>query len=793
MTYDEIIFNRFAGPAIILQYDGETVINLKFNDKYLPELGMNIAEEDYLNADPLSAFGDADKAVYLSALHRCVQTGNDTTCETWRKLMSNCCGADMIYIKSRFVFVESSNGLAVVYETIRNITPEQRTLEALTDSERRYKLASEQINIYNWEYTIATKEMRPCYRFMRDLGLPALVRNYPEPAIEMGIFPPDYADMYREMMRKVDAGIPEIEADIPLTVGRVPFRVKYTTEFDENGKPVKAFGSATLISETELKQIKLDNNIIETLAEEYTCIYLADLYKKDLKVIKQDDLFDIERSGKTYIDIANLIVPKLVVYSGSYAEKLLDVDYVQKSLFNDCDRREFNYKDDNIGRWIRVNFQVVERVDSDVSMLLITCSIIDDLRAKKMDADRLIAVQKQELEARQEMLIKAVDEANRANSAKTAFFSNMSHDIRTPMSAITGFSKLALEEIDNKEHVKDYVEKIISASDHLLSLIKDILDMSRIESGKMDINPVPSNLKNLCRECAEMIRDSVIDKGLEYEVDIDGVGDGNVYCDKLRFRQIVLNLLSNAYKFTPGGGKVSFIAKKISDKDKPLYEIKVKDTGIGMSPEFKEKIWEAFSREENDIVRETQGTGLGMLIVKNIVNLMQGTISLETELGKGSEFTVVIPLKVCKEDGVSVEKTAVKSAALEKRYDGKTILLVDDTNVNRTLATLVLKKFGFTVKETSSGIDAVEIVKNSKPGDIDLVLMDIEMPVMNGLEATRKIRALEDPVLSKIPIVAMTANAFESDIQATKEAGMNAHVTKPFVKDDLINKIDANL
>ncbi|MBO7600756.1 MAG: response regulator [Lachnospiraceae bacterium] len=793
MTYDEIIFNRFAGPAIILQYDGETVINLKFNDKYLPELGMNIAEEDYLNADPLSAFGDADKAVYLSALHRCVQTGNDTTCETWRKLMSNCCGADMIYIKSRFVFVESSNGLAVVYETIRNITPEQRTLEALTDSERRYKLASEQINIYNWEYTIATKEMRPCYRCMRDLGLPALVRNYPEPAIEMGIFPPDYADMYREMMRKVDAGIPEIEADIPLTVGRVPFRVKYTTEFDENGKPVKAFGSATLISETELKQIKLDNNIIETLAEEYTCIYLADLYKKDLKVIKQDDLFDIERSGKTYIDIANLIVPKLVVYSGSYAEKLLDVDYVQKSLFNDCDRREFNYKDDNIGRWIRVNFQVVERVDSDVSMLLITCSIIDDLRAKKMDADRLIAVQKQELEARQEMLIKAVDEANRANSAKTAFFSNMSHDIRTPMSAITGFSKLALEEIDNKEHVKDYVEKIISASDHLLSLIKDILDMSRIESGKMDINPVPSNLKNLCRECAEMIRDSVIDKGLEYEVDIDGVGDGNVYCDKLRFRQIVLNLLSNAYKFTPGGGKVSFIAKKISDKDKPLYEIKVKDTGIGMSPEFKEKIWEAFSREENDIVRETQGTGLGMLIVKNIVNLMQGTISLETELGKGSEFTVVIPLKVCKEDGVSVEKTAVKSAALEKRYDGKTILLVDDTNVNRTLATLVLKKFGFTVKETSSGIDAVEIVKNSKPGDIDLVLMDIEMPVMNGLEATRKIRALEDPVLSKIPIVAMTANAFESDIQATKEAGMNAHVTKPCVKDDLINKIDANL
>ena len=796
LTYDEMIFNKFSGPAVIFSFNGTDIKILKINNKYLPELGMNIDEDDFIGRDYLQCFDGPNKEEFILAVKRCIKSKDEATTDTWRKLFSHCCEDGSVYIHSRFVFVEGDEKESIIYETIKNVTPEMRTFEELSESERRYKLASEQINIYNWEYDIRTKEMRPCYRCMRDLGLPALVRNYPEPVIDMGIIPPDYADMYREMMKKVDSGVKEIEADIPLTVGRVPFRVRYTTEFGPNNEPIKSFASATLISEAELSKIKLDNNIIETLAEEYTSIYLADLNADKLEVIKQEGLFDIAKEGMNYQDIAHLIVPLITPESGKKAEKLLDETYVKKELFADGDRREFNYKDKENNRWVRINYHVVEKNNDSVSKVLIACAIIDDVRAQKMDSDRLIAVQKKELEERQELLIKAVDEANRANMAKTAFFSNMSHDIRTPMGAIIGFSKLAKDEIDNKENLLDYLDKIISASNHLLNLINDILDMSRIESGKMELTYSPSNVKALCLESADMIKDRMKEKNLEFTVDVNSLGEEIVQCDKLRVRQIILNLLSNAYKFTPEGGKVTFSAALAKmESDKYIYRLRIRDTGIGMSDEFKSKIWDAFSREENSTVNEIQGTGLGMSIVKNITDLMHGNIDFTTKLGEGSEFVVTLPLKISDAGTIASENSRKEESndILNKRYDGKTILVVDDTAINRRLATIVLSKFGFRVMNTASGVDAVEIIKNSKPGDIDLILMDVEMPVMNGLEATKKIRDMEDKALSNIPIIAMTANVFESDVTAAKEAGMNEHVGKPFLAEELISKIDANL
>nr|MCR4896103.1 response regulator [Lachnospiraceae bacterium] len=602
-----------------------------------------------------------------------------------------------------------------------------------------------------------------------------------------------YADMYRDMMQQVDNGIPEIEADIPLTVGRVPFRVRYTTEFDEAGNPVKAFGSATLISETELGRIRLDNQIIASLAEEYDCIYLQDFIKDSLKITKQDSVLRLPE-GSTYHDLAEIIVPRLEKEHRAEADRLREIPYLRTELFADADKREFIYRDADTGRWIRVDYHVVERDnDRQVTRVLITVSVIDDLRSQKMDADRLIARQKAELEERQVMLQKAVDEATRANAAKTVFFSNMSHDIRTPMGAITGFSKLALEEIDDKERVAEYLDKIITAGDHLLSLINDILDMSRIESGKMELSKEPARVADLCNDCADMIRDKMEEKGLHFETDLATLGEDTVCCDKLRFRQILLNLLSNAYKFTPDGGTVSLKGRLLSVGDKLTYEIRVKDTGIGMSKEFSEHIWDAFTREEVKAVHETQGTGLGMSIVKNIVNLMQGTVSLETAPGEGSEFTVALPLERCMGEAAPSAQEAATADAMNRRYDGRTILVVDDTPMNLKLAEHTLTRFGFTVRQTSSGIDAIEIVKNSAPGDIDLILMDVSMPVMSGLEATRRIRALEDPELRNIPILAMTANAFASDIQDALDAGMNAHIPKPFLKEELITKISANL
>lgn len=804
--FEDILNNKFADAADVLSYSNGTVKTLEMNDKFLPELWMNISEEDYFKAEIHNIFDDDNLDIFIKTIEKCIRTGEEQTCETWRSLVSDCCGLGRICLKSRFILIERLGDSGIVFEAVRNITNEKRTQDTLADIEHRYVSASEQINIYNWEYTIATKEMRPCYRCMRDLGLPSIVHNYPEPAIDAGIFPPDYADMYREMMRKIDAGAAELEADIPLTVGRVPFRVKYTTTFDENGVPIKAFGSATLISETELGHIRLNNEIISSLAEEYKSIYLLDFISNSVKVVKESDLFSF--TGQLSCEeIASLFAGKIALISSGNEESPVgpesikaqinlfsDPDMLRTKLFEDSNKREFSYKDEQTGKWIRIDYHVIDRNDQYVDRLLITASVLDDLSAQKMDADRLIAAQKAELEDRQVMLQNAITEANRANEAKTVFFSNMSHDIRTPMSAINGFSRLAKEDIDDKQKLGEYLDKIIIAGDHLFNLINDILDMSRIESGKMELAPVTVRMKDLITDCTEMIRAKTEEKGIDFTVDIDEVGDDPVKCDKLRFRQIMLNLLSNAYKFTPEGHSISVYARLADRSDKLRYEIHVKDTGIGMSKEFSEHIWEAFTREKTNFINETQGTGLGMAIVRNIINLMQGTVELKTELGKGSEFIIMLPLEPAeKDDSTEADDNTEVCDALNKRYDGKTILVVDDTELNLKLAEYELQKFGFNIKLSTSGVEAIEILKDSKPGDIDLVLMDVLMPVMDGLETTRRIRAFEDPAISGIPIIAMTANAFASDIQDVLNAGMNAHVPKPFEEKDLITKIDANL
>ncbi len=791
MAYGEIINSRYSEPSAIICYkDGKVRIE-EINRKFLPELWMNVSDEDYISAYPDRVFDEDNMKIFINAVDKCAVSGEEQTVETWRRVFSDCCGFDKICLKSRLVLVEKTTEAAYIYESVRNISNEKRTQDTLDDIEYRYKQASEQINIYNWEYTIATKEMRPCYRCMRDLGMPAVVHNYPETAIDMGIFPPDYADMYRDMMRKVDEGIPKIEADIPLTVGRVPFRVKYTTSYDEEGKPVKAFGSATLISETELGHIKLDNQIIATLAEEYRCIYLIDFVSGSVKIIKQDSIMSLKEDAECS-ELLELMASKLNDASEKQIKLLSDIRLFRTELFKDSEKREFVYKDDASEKWIRIEYQVIERGELGIDRLLVMVSVIDDFRAQKMDADRLIAFQKKELEDRQHMLLTAVDEANRANRAKTEFFSNMSHDIRTPMNAIMGFSKLAIDEIDNREHLEDYLDKIDTAGEYLLKLINDILDMSRIESGKMELSLSPVNLKELLTECADMIRVKMEDSKLIFDTDIEEMGDDMVMCDKLRFNQIILNLLSNAYKFTPEGGKVSVSGKLLDRNEKLTYEIRVKDTGIGMSEEFKKHIWEAYSREKTQTVHETQGTGLGMVIVWNMVNLMHGTIEVISSPGKGSEFILNMPFAPS-DGGQAVVQDRAEKEVMNRDFSGVKVLVVDDTSMNRKLTKILLEKHGFSVKTTDSGIDAIQKIKDSCPGETDLILMDVMMPVMSGLEATRRIRALEDPGLASIPIIAMTANAFESDIKEALDSGMNSYIPKPFTPEELLTGIYTTL
>ena len=534
---------------------------------------------------------------------------------------------------------------------------------------------------------------------------------------------------------------------------------------------------------------------------------------------------------------------------------------------------------------------------------------VQEMEQQKKEQERKYQAQLEEQNRKLEI---ALQHEGAANRAKREFLFNMSHDIRTPMNAIIGFTSLAVTHIDNKEQVLDYLKKISTSSQHLLSLINDVLDMSRIESGKVKIDEKAVRLPDLVHDVRSIIQPNVSAKRLSLFIDTMDVENEDIITDPLRLNQILLNILSNAIKFTPTGGMISIrIAQKNgAPKGRGCYEFRIKDNGIGMSKEFQKHIFEAFSREESSTVSGIQGTGLGMSITKNIVDLMGGTIALTSEPGKGSEFIVTLcfarsgqkaepkqlpqleglralvaddDTDTCLNVSTMLSKIGMrpewtisgKEAVIRTKYaveqgdefsvyiidwlipdmngieivrqirkvignqcpiiiltaydwadiedearaagvtafcekplflselrrvlaepfraepasepaqptaadlKGKKLLLVEDNELNREIALEILKEAGFVVDTAEDGAVAVRKIKQAAPGQYDLILMDIQMPNLDGYEATRQIRALPDAEKASIPIFAMTANAFEEDRQNALEAGMNGHIAKP--------------
>ena len=396
----------------------------------------------------------------------------------------------------------------------------------------------------------------------------------------------------------------------------------------------------------------------------------------------------------------------------------------------------------------------------------------------------------------------AVDTAENASKAKSTFLSNMSHDIRTPMNAIIGFATLAVSNIDNREKVRDYLGKILSSGNHLLSLINDVLDMSWIESGKLHLEETEVNLPEVLHDLKTIVCGQVQEKQLDLFMDVIDVTNEDVFCDKTRLNQVMLNLLSNAIKFTPAGGTISVRLTQLhgAPAGKGMYEIRVKDNGIGVSQEFSEHIFEPFERERSSTVSRIQGTGLGLAISKNIIDLMGGTIEVHSEENKGTEFIIRLALRLQETPltalGQKQEKLHDGILPLCHKnadFQGKRLLLVEDNDLNREIVEEILSKYGFLVEPAENGAVAVEKLKNSQPGDFDLVLMDIQMPIMDGYEATKAIRGLEDPNLANIPILAMTANVFEEDRKAAMENGMNGFLSKPIVLAEVIRALQSIL
>ena len=370
--------------------------------------------------------------------------------------------------------------------------------------------------------------------------------------------------------------------------------------------------------------------------------------------------------------------------------------------------------------------------------------------------------------------------------AKSRFLFNMSHDIRTPMNAIIGYTGLAKKEKEISK-TREYLGKIESSSQHLLALINDILEMSRIESGRIELEFQPIDLQTLFDDIRDLFSEQMKQKQLDFQVHTGQVQNRYVWCDRKNLNRVLLNILSNAYKFTPAGGHItaSLLETGSGESGYGSYEIRVQDSGIGMSREFAEKIFTAFERERTSTVSGVEGTGLGMSITKSIVDLMGGSIEVITSPGSGTTIVIRLKLQIAEEKDVAkeTEETADSGEAAPEStpvsFTGRRLLLVEDNMINMEIANMILTEAGFTVETAENGQIAVDMVSASEPGYYDAILMDIQMPVMDGFEATRAIRALSNSALANIPILAMTANAFKEDETAALEAGMQAHIAKP--------------
>ena len=509
--------------------------------------------------------------------------------------------------------------------------------------------------------------------------------------------------------------------------------------------------------------------IAQALAADYFCLYVVDPDTDafvEYTSHKDYEALGIEKSGNDFFATSRKNMERLI-----YPE---DRDRFMAIFIRD--RVLSILKQDGI---FTTKYRLM--IDGEPVYFSLKATLLEDENGSHMiiGVNNIDAQMRREEDYRQKM-------AEAKTSAKNDFLANMSHDIRTPMNAIIGYTNIANTHLHDPQKIRESLDKIGSASHFLLSLINDILDISKIESGKMQLGYSPCDLNEIFRRIEDITALQARNKSLNITYEHSHIIHYKVSTDELRLEQVLINIISNAIKYTPSGKDVNLIAEEepLPDKTRNRYRFIIRDTGVGISEEYLPHIFESFTREESTRTNRVQGTGLGLAITARIVELMGGTISVRSKLGEGSAFTVEVELESLEES-----ESAEDAQEEEIHLDGCRALLVEDNEINAEIATMVMEQYGITVDHAENGQIAVTMMENSEDETYQAVLMDIQMPVMNGYEATRAIRAIDRDYCRRVPIIAMSANAYDEDVKACLEAGMNAHIAKPFDPETLMKLI----
>lgn len=564
-------------------------------------------------------------------------------------------------------------------------------------------------------------------------------------------------------------------------------------------------GDAT--EKKERQVAKIENWFNEKLKKEQELQEQLDKYDKEMKVIHQEHLIRLEMIEGLSVDYESIFYVDLdkdqikayrvseryrKIFPEPYIVRRFigfDTDYIAEWVYPDdrelltgisdsayirnelekCDSKAFhvNFRVYNGEKVKYMQLRVVNVGSKEhISQLIFGYRNVDEEMIHEMKQKKLLK--------------DALNEANIANNAKNLFLANMSHDIRTPMNAIVGFTALIKKHIQNQEKVSGYLDMISASSDQLLQLLNDVLEISRLESGSANIGKEECSLMDITHQIQMDILPKAADKNITLSLDISNLKHDYVYTDKNKLTQILAYLVDNAVKYTGMEGRVILIVMEKEQRDEQedhrTYQFIIEDNGIGISEEFMSSVFEPFEREKNTTLSGIHGTGLGLTITKKLVDMIGGTIEVSSTVGEGSRFIVTLPLRIQKE---SEHCYADEEEEFPHFATSKKILIVDDNEINLEIEYEVLKDAGFQVDTAEDGSIAVEKIKQSAPGDYGLILMDIQMPIMDGYRATRAIREMKNPVLAGIPIIAVSANAFEEDKKMAIESGMNAHLAKP--------------